>query len=93
MAEKKKIVKHWLYGDCKFNVLVKKESQCKKCIHEKPCVRIQHPNSYEILCLNFDFGRSDGSQSCIKCLHRYTRYPKSEKNSIPCFRCKYFKRK
>lgn len=90
---KDKIIKHWLYGDCKFNVLVRKETECKDCVHCKPCVKIQHPNSYETLCLNFHFGRSDGQCTCVKCLHRFTRWAKEEKDKIPCFRCRFFRRK
>lgn len=79
-------IKHWLYGICKFNVLVKNETKCSQCLHVGVCGR-----KLTTLCANYEFGSSaEGFRGCQSCIHRFTRY---DKNSIPCFRCFHFRRR
>ncbi len=68
-----------------FKLVVRKESNCKKCIHDKIC-------RYNIgdFCRNYEFERPTKIMQCNSCLHRDTRFPD---HNIPCFRCKYFRRK
>ena len=79
-----KILIHWLYGNCGFNVLVRKESKCAKCLHRRVC-----PVDMSKFCLNYEFGTSDCRvfNSCESCNHKFTRF---DKDRIPCFRCRYF---
>jgi hypothetical protein len=77
------IKKHWLYGDCKFNVDVKKEDDCTTCIHLKVCSR-----ETEEFCKNFLFGTS-AFRNCDACTHHCARW--NERQPIPCFKCKHYK--
>jgi len=77
------IVEHSLYGKCKFNKKVKKETNCVECVHNKVC-------RYDLAerCFNYEFGTSEGKlDSCPSCIHRYTRW---RQDNIPCFKCKDF---
>lgn len=76
-------ISHWLYGECEFNVIVKKETSCSKCLHHKIC-KLDFSN----FCVNYIFGTSE-FECCQSCLHRFTRY---DRNSIPCFRCNNFRK-
>ena len=79
------VKKHWLFGDCKFNVDVQEEDKCGECIHWCVCQRIM-----EYYCLNYCFGTSQW-KGCGGCIHRFTRHGKKE-DIFPCFKCKYFKK-
>ena len=80
---------HWLYGKDKRKFKIDKETDCSKCLYKKLCFILQKSVSYEILCKNYKFGRSD-YEGCHSCLHKFTRF---DKETIPCFICKYFKEK
>ena len=72
--------------DKMFKIPVRKETNCKKCIHYKVC-----RFTMDKFCINYIFGNSDNEpESCLGCVHRYTRFPAER---IPCFKCKYFRRK
>jgi len=81
------VKKHWLYGDCKFNVDVFKEDHCYECIHEEVCKRDK-----ENFCENYSFGTSE-FKNCDGCLHRYTRFYGDLKERFLCFKCKHYCRK
>lgn len=82
------IVKHhWLHGNIKFNVDVKEEDSCLECIHKTVCKR-----DMSEFCLNYCVGTSERDAACNGCLHRHTRLMWHEKDGIPCFKCKHFKR-
>ena len=76
------MIKHKIFGDCEFNVELKKEDNCSHCIHNMVCGR-----KMEELCRNYQFGTSEYSD-CAGCIHRFTRW---NNESIPCFKCRYFK--
>ena len=83
-------VEHWLYGKCEFEELIDKETDCSTCIHVKVCKVIWIRIGYvpmEDICINHYFSCS--KESCENCIHKFTRY--DNKQSIPCFKCKFYK--
>lgn len=76
-------IKHWLYGEKKYEVLVEQETECHKCFHKEVC-----NYDREKRCSNYEFGRSDYS-GCPSCLKNYARHDKEQ--PILCFHCKNFK--
>jgi len=83
-VSKNKEVKHRLYGNCRFNILVRIETDCSKCIHKRVCKR-----DVSLFCKNYEFGTSEYS-GCCSCSHYFTRV---DEVSIPCFRCSFFKKR
>ena len=86
------IKKHWLHGDIKFNVDVKKETDCGSCIHWIVC-KVGNPEKRKT-CLNYEFGTS-ADTTCNGCIHRHTRYTRDEvvhgtPNRIPCWICRFY---
>lgn len=78
-------IKHWLYGEKEYEVLVEKESECHKCFHKEVCDRKMSRR-----CSNYIFSTSEyDTYSCFSCLNRHAREDK--KQPIPCFHCKNFK--
>jgi len=77
------VKKHWLFGDCKFNVEVREEDNCSECVHAKVCKL-----DMENFCLNYCFGTSK-HRGCGGCLHRFTRLVRTD-SGFPCFKCKHF---
>jgi hypothetical protein len=83
--KKKVLIKHWLYGGVtpsgmiELNKLVKVETDCRSCIHDKVC---HHDN--EKLCVNYEFATS-AEHGCYGCIHKYTRW--DTKQPIKCFKC------
>lgn len=74
-------------------VKIKKETQCSKCVHVNLCFTLTHNSRgsyFKDVCINYNFGTSAG-QGCQSCLNRFTRW--DGKDSLPCFRCKFFRRK
>ena len=78
-------VQHWLYGEIKYNVLVEKDTLCKKCIHNEVC-----DHNMDKRCSNFRWGDSTYN-GCGGCEHRFPKY--DQRQPIPCFHCKWFKEK
>lgn len=77
-------VKHWLHGDCEFNVIVgDEETRCRWCLHSHVC---KHDMS--TFCANMLLGCSGDVATCEVCTHRFTRY--DDKQKIPCFKCSFF---
>lgn len=79
------VVKHWLHGECEFNVKVKAEHECRWCVHNYTC-----SHDMEKLCQNFVFGRS-GKEGCHSCSNHYTKW--DSKQPIPCFSCSLYKQR
>jgi len=80
-------IKHWLYGEKEYKVVVEKESECSKCFHREVCDIDMNKR-----CSNYIFGTSQYELStCFSCLNRHAKYDK--KQPIPCFYCKNFKDK
>ena len=77
---------HWLYGKDKRKFQIDVESDCDKCIHLNLCCAVRAYNSFETICLNYNFGTSQ-YEGCGSCSHRFTRW---DKEKIPCFICKFF---
>lgn len=78
-------IKHWLYGEREYKVLVEKESECHKCFHREVCNK-----SMDKRCSNYEMSRSDGL-GCFTCINNHAR--NDNKQPIPCFHCKNFKDK
>jgi hypothetical protein len=77
---------HWLYGEGEnkelhFLVDIDDETHCGTCGHKEVC-----DHEMEKRCSNYTFGTSQ-FKGCLGCLHRYTRY---DKDSVPCFHCRYY---
>lgn len=79
------VVKHWLHGECEFNVKVDTEHECLWCVHNYTC-----SHDMEKLCRNFVFGTSE-HKGCHCCINHYTRW--DNKQPIPCFSCKLYERR
>ena len=77
---------HWLHGKIRFNVDVKEEDDCTKCVHWHVCKRTMAE-----FCLNYEFGTSQKT-SCDGCIHRFTRKIWHKQDGFPCFDCKYFEK-
>jgi len=80
-------INHWLYGVKEYTILIEKETECHKCVHEEVCEKYMDER-----CSNYTFGTSQYDiTTCFSCSNRYTRFDK--KQPIPCFHCKNFKDK
>ena len=80
-----KTIKHWLHGECKFEELVDKETDCSTCIHIRVC-------KFDVsdFCINHIFSCSAKDMArCETCIHKFTRY--DNRQPIPCFKCKFYK--
>jgi len=81
-------IKHWLHGECEYNVKVEEETNCSICIHVKVCAKTHDWGNMSWLCNNYKFGRSDAPAGCEQCSHRFRRW--DERQPIPCFKCSHF---
>ena len=66
--------------------IIKKETECKKCIHRKVCHALYTPQSMRKLCKNYRFGMTK-EYSCGECICYFGR-----DQQIPCFLCRFYKK-
>ena len=84
------MIKHWLHGNIKLNQEIKKETNCRECIHSEVCSLGTFQMDKK--CINYEFGTSEyDMNSCLSCINKFTRF--DEKQSIPCFKCRFFKKR
>lgn len=78
------MIDHWLFGKCKFEKEIEKETDCTDCLCNEVC---SHDVSER--CVNYHLGDSR-EKHCEACDRHFSRY--DSRQPIPCFYCKDLKK-
>lgn len=78
-------------------VKIRKETKCGECRNEELCCALEYYRHMRELCLNYEFGTSEGCRegwSCETCVLRHTRqiFLGDKAKGFHCFKCKFFKK-